>query len=287
MRRLFSSPSLKLVVSIFAIARLRRMRRTRATITIVCHVTWKREARGGRYFFINSIGTRWGLLNDGSPRNIDKYIREKKILTNTQPKMRDLHIHIHMNPIHREEVVGEEETTEEHGDASSPTPAPTPASTSATVPPPPPLPPLSFASATGISLDQLLRHTPNTFSHFLDQMVRRNDAPDFSVTFEPLFPPNLNLMVTNDHNNGMGVRDLQRTTECMVFQHQTNEEQAAICSICRSDLAEGDVVRKIRPCHHIFHQRCIDDWLAINTTCPMCRTNLLLLAAPASTDDGV
>jgi hypothetical protein len=44
------------------------------------------------------------------------------------------------------------------------------------------------------------------------------------------------------------------------------------------------VVRKIRRCHHIFHQRCIDDWLAINTTCPMCRTNLTFRG---STDDGV
>jgi len=259
------------------------MRRTRATMTTAYHVTRKRDARGGRYFFINSIGTRWGLLNDGSPRNIDKYIREKKILTNTQaniqPKMRDLHIHIHMNPpTHQEEEEEAEETT-------TPTPTPTPASTSATMPSPsPPLPPLSLSSGTGISLDQLLRHTPNTFSHFLDQMVRRNDAADFSVTFEPLFPPNLNLMVANEHNNGMGVRDLQRTTECIVFQHQTDDEQAAICSICRSDLAEGEVVRKIRRCHHIFHQRCIDDWLAINTTCPMCRTSLTFRG---STDDGV
>jgi hypothetical protein len=117
----------------------------------------------------------------------------------------------------------------------------------------------------------------------LDQMMRRGGGgggggggnetmPDISFTFEPLFPPPM----MNTATYGLSLRDLQRSTECIVLHHTTEEEREEMCSICRANLVEGDVARRILHCHHVFHQRCIDDWLAVNTTCPICRTNLVL-----------
>lgn len=31
------------------------------------------------------------------------------------------------------------------------------------------------------------------------------------------------------------------------------------------------------PCSHTFHRQCLADWLAINPTCPLCRTSLSCL----------
>ncbi|RWR89661.1 E3 ubiquitin-protein ligase RLIM isoform X2 [Cinnamomum micranthum f. kanehirae] len=52
-------------------------------------------------------------------------------------------------------------------------------------------------------------------------------------------------------------------------KHQ-NEEPAQ-CYICLVEYDDGDYMR-ILPCHHDFHQTCIDKWLKeIHRVCPLCR----------------
>ncbi|GJS87859.1 zinc finger, RING/FYVE/PHD-type containing protein [Tanacetum coccineum] len=43
------------------------------------------------------------------------------------------------------------------------------------------------------------------------------------------------------------------------------------CAICLSDYKPKDAVRTIPECNHYFHADCIDEWLKINVTCPICR----------------
>lgn len=47
------------------------------------------------------------------------------------------------------------------------------------------------------------------------------------------------------------------------------------CPICRDDFAAGDKVIKM-PCSHshVFHQRCVAEWLERDDSCPMCRSAL-------------
>ncbi|KAK7291810.1 hypothetical protein RIF29_07252 [Crotalaria pallida] len=44
------------------------------------------------------------------------------------------------------------------------------------------------------------------------------------------------------------------------------------CSVCLSDLEEGEEVRKLPRCKHSFHVQCIDMWLHSHFDCPVCRT---------------
>ncbi|KAF0916568.1 hypothetical protein E2562_007643 [Oryza meyeriana var. granulata] len=53
------------------------------------------------------------------------------------------------------------------------------------------------------------------------------------------------------------------------------------CAICLGDFADGDKVRVLPRCHHGFHVRCIDTWLAAHTSCPTCRDSI------TSVEDGV
>ncbi len=46
------------------------------------------------------------------------------------------------------------------------------------------------------------------------------------------------------------------------------------CSICLHDPLVGDKLSKGRVCGHVFHQECLDKWLANNTSCPYCRRDL-------------
>ncbi|XP_074586104.1 RING-H2 finger protein ATL74 [Curcuma longa] len=54
---------------------------------------------------------------------------------------------------------------------------------------------------------------------------------------------------------------------------------ATECPICLGEFADGEKVRVLPKCHHGFHVRCIDKWLASHSSCPTCRRSLLDQAA--------
>ncbi|XP_071707553.1 putative RING-H2 finger protein ATL21A [Rutidosis leptorrhynchoides] len=45
----------------------------------------------------------------------------------------------------------------------------------------------------------------------------------------------------------------------------------ATCPICLSEYNVNETVRCIPECRHCFHAECIDEWLKMNGTCPICR----------------
>ncbi|CAN4108426.1 unnamed protein product [Withania somnifera] len=47
-----------------------------------------------------------------------------------------------------------------------------------------------------------------------------------------------------------------------------------ICAICLGEFSAGETLRCIPECEHSFHVECIDKWLKMNSTCPVCRNSL-------------
>ncbi|XP_057474318.1 RING-H2 finger protein ATL72-like [Actinidia eriantha] len=47
------------------------------------------------------------------------------------------------------------------------------------------------------------------------------------------------------------------------------------CPICLGEFMDGEKVRVLPKCHHGFHVRCIDMWLAAHSSCPTCRQSLV------------
>ncbi|XP_063942586.1 RING-H2 finger protein ATL20-like [Daucus carota subsp. sativus] len=43
------------------------------------------------------------------------------------------------------------------------------------------------------------------------------------------------------------------------------------CAICLSEYQPNDTLRTVPECNHYFHSNCIDEWLKLNATCPICR----------------
>ncbi|KAJ3671041.1 hypothetical protein LUZ60_008467 [Juncus effusus] len=45
------------------------------------------------------------------------------------------------------------------------------------------------------------------------------------------------------------------------------------CSICLCEYRENEMLRMLPDCRHYFHLMCIDAWLRLNASCPVCRTS--------------
>ncbi len=45
------------------------------------------------------------------------------------------------------------------------------------------------------------------------------------------------------------------------------------CSICLSEYQPKETLRTIPECNRYFHANCIDEWLKLNATCPICRNS--------------
>lgn len=54
------------------------------------------------------------------------------------------------------------------------------------------------------------------------------------------------------------------------------------CSVCLSEFEEDENLRLMPKCNHAFHVQCIDTWLKSHSNCPLCRANIILLAASPS-----
>lgn len=46
------------------------------------------------------------------------------------------------------------------------------------------------------------------------------------------------------------------------------------CTICLGAVEEGEVVRALPACGHVFHVPCVDTWLASSSSCPVCRAEV-------------
>ncbi|KAF5734832.1 E3 ubiquitin-protein ligase [Tripterygium wilfordii] len=65
-------------------------------------------------------------------------------------------------------------------------------------------------------------------------------------------------------------------TECGTdapFERTLSPEDAECC-ICLSAYDDGVELREL-PCRHHFHCACVDKWLYLNATCPLCKYNIL------------
>ncbi|KAG6389229.1 hypothetical protein SASPL_150691 [Salvia splendens] len=45
------------------------------------------------------------------------------------------------------------------------------------------------------------------------------------------------------------------------------------CPICLSDYQPRETLRSIPECNHYFHADCLDEWLKLNGSCPLCRNS--------------
>ncbi|KAJ7951205.1 RING-H2 finger protein [Quillaja saponaria] len=55
----------------------------------------------------------------------------------------------------------------------------------------------------------------------------------------------------------------------------TGNSNSTTCSICLCEYKELEMLRMMPECRHYFHLYCIDAWLKLNGSCPVCRNSPL------------
>jgi hypothetical protein len=84
---------------------------------------------------------------------------------------------------------------------------------------------------------------------------------------------------TNNNNNnnsgGLNSRTLQKLRQfrysVTASKKKCSKYHTTECSVCMDAFQEGDLMRQLPGCGHIFHSECVDEWLKHHPSCPICR----------------
>ncbi|GFS31132.1 hypothetical protein Acr_00g0015800 [Actinidia rufa] len=95
----------------------------------------------------------------------------------------------------------------------------------------------------------------------------------------PLPPPTTartNTTTTTTTKHGLD-EDILCHYPTILYRHsESSSVSSSGCSICLADYKDSDVLRLLPECGHVFHCRCIDPWLRVHPTCPICRNSPVL-----------
>lgn len=73
---------------------------------------------------------------------------------------------------------------------------------------------------------------------------------------------------------GLSKHVIKQLPRCSFNSNKLNESDQASCTICLQDFKEGECTKRLPSCSHYFHLGCIDEWLARNGSCPICRKDV-------------
>jgi hypothetical protein len=68
-------------------------------------------------------------------------------------------------------------------------------------------------------------------------------------------------------------KDCQSDSKSISSGDSTGVNSSCNCGICLDDYRDGDMVKAL-PCLHQYHCSCIDKWLKVASTCPICKQSI-------------
>ncbi|KAI4351217.1 hypothetical protein L6164_005595 [Bauhinia variegata] len=85
-------------------------------------------------------------------------------------------------------------------------------------------------------------------------------------------PNIINGMVARSEH-GFDDNTLDSIPKLLYSEMQKGSLVSSCCSICLGDYKDTDTLRLLPECGHVFHLKCVDPWLKLQPTCPICRSS--------------
>ncbi|KAM0072282.1 putative transcription factor C2H2 family [Helianthus debilis subsp. tardiflorus] len=109
------------------------------------------------------------------------------------------------------------------------------------------------------------------YRHHLHQ--RRNQNPNDGGV---ILPSIIFVDETNDEEDQNAVVGLdQAVINSYPKVPYSKDLEVVSCAICLCEYKEAEMLRMLPDCKHCFHLTCVDAWLKLNATCPVCRNSPL------------
>lgn len=74
-----------------------------------------------------------------------------------------------------------------------------------------------------------------------------------------------------EENNGDNTSNKNKNNIELVIASSSSLGKDTECPVCLSLFVEGEELRQLNFCKHLFHKSCIDKWLSNHCNCPVCR----------------
>ncbi|KAK3130576.1 hypothetical protein QOZ80_6BG0495300 [Eleusine coracana subsp. coracana] len=65
-----------------------------------------------------------------------------------------------------------------------------------------------------------------------------------------------------------------KPSSSVTTKHNVTGGGEETCSVCLGAFEAGETVRLLPLCLHLYHVNCIDPWLDVHSTCPICRSGI-------------
>lgn len=132
-----------------------------------------------------------------------------------------------------------------------------------------------FGYGIGVSVGILLLITTITLASYFCTRAQQNNGQGVQQQPPPRGqdhgPPNVVIDVGLDEATIKSYPKLLFSEAKL----QKNDSTAMCCSICLADYKNSDMLRLLPDCNHLFHAKCVDPWLRLHPSCPVCRTSPL------------
>ncbi|XP_047324905.1 RING-H2 finger protein ATL70-like [Impatiens glandulifera] len=135
--------------------------------------------------------------------------------------------------------------------------------------------PGGYAYGLGLCLSLLLVLAIITYISYICSRKRSLVGGVRDPLSDPESTSDVDLSNTDDnpHSGGLDEATLGNYPKLLYSQAKLNAGGygGGGCSICLTDYKDTDILRHLPQCGHLFHLMCVDPWLKLRSTCPICR----------------
>ena len=113
--------------------------------------------------------------------------------------------------------------------------------------------------------------TPNSILRRERERARTRERERVNFSFDERNVLDVLFSFLNNNDGTSSDETIARNTESI---RATSEMSTEVCPICHAEFADGSELLRIRPCDHVFHRECIEQWFGRSNSCPVCRNQI-------------